>query len=170
MFIQQVNSGTATIEAIDKRRKAFQNGAKWYYKEVELSTIYLSRHTRVEKVKIQAELYLDYINAVLNTDKYHESLDVLDSLMLSDVPLLLDIYEEQADFSKSPADFQEKLKNTKTAFDASKCGRLYASGLITPVSRGFSFGANMSNNYLITDLGVYFGEIVMRVKSRHLNR
>lgn len=162
-FIQQVSSGTANKEAVDKRRKAYQNGEQWYYKEVERSIIYLSRHARFEKVKIQAELYLDYINGVINTDKYHECLDVLDSLMLSDVPLLLDIYEEQADFSKSSEDFQEKLKNTKTTFDASKCGRLYASGLITPVSRGFSFGANMSNNYLITDLGVYFCEIVIRL-------
>lgn len=168
-FIQQVNSGVASTGAVNKRRKAYQNREKWYYDEAELSVVYLSRHTRLEKVKIQAELYLDYINGVVDADEYLERLDVLDSLMLSDVPLLLDIYEEQADFSKSSEDFQEKLKNTKTTFDASKCGRLYASGLITPVSRGFSFGANMSNNYLITDLGVYFCEIVMRVKSKHLN-
>lgn len=168
-FIQQVNSGVANIEAVNKRQNACQSGEKWYYEEAELSVVYLSHHTRLEKVKIQAELYLDYINGVLDADKYLECLDVLDSLMLSDVPILLEICEEQADFSKSPTDFQEKLKNTKTTFDASKCGRLYASGLITPVSRGFSFGANMSNNYLITDLGIYFCEIIMRVKSKRLN-
>lgn len=44
-FIQRVSSGTASKEAVDKRRKAYQNGEQWYYKEVERSIIYLSRHT-----------------------------------------------------------------------------------------------------------------------------
>lgn len=129
----------------------------------------MSRHARFEKVKIQAELYLDYINGVINTDKYHECLDVLDSLIVDDIPLLLDIYGEQADFLKSSGDFREKLKNTKTTFDASKCGRLYASGLISPVSMGLSFGIDLSNDYLITDLGLYFCKIFMRLKISCLN-
>ena len=168
-FIQQVRNGTANKEAIEKRRKAYQNGEKWYYEEMETTAVYLSRHARIEKVKIQAELYLDYINGLIRADKYTECLDVLDSTNIEDVSLLKGMYIEQADFDVHSGNLQEEIKKTNTSFDPIKCGRLYAVGLVSPISRGLSFGATISNNYLITELGKYFCEVIMRCENKQPN-
>lgn len=164
-FIQQVRNGTASKKAIEKRRKAYQNGEKWYFEEVETIAVYLSRHVRIEKVKIQGELYLDYINGLICEDKYAECLDVLDSINIGDFSLLKEIYMEQADFECHSRDLNEKIKEVTTSFDSIKCGRLNAVGLVSPISRGLSFGVILSNDYLITELGKYFCEIIMRCES-----
>lgn len=165
VFLQQINNGTANKNEIEKRKAAYLNGEAWFYREVEKTVIFLSRHARIEKVKIQAKLYLDYINGIISEERYYECLEVLDIIIVGDVPLLLEIYREQSSLVDLSGNLQEKLKEIKTHFDHVKCSRLNAVGLICPVSRGLIFGASISNDYLITDLGKYFCEIVLHLAS-----
>lgn len=168
-FIQQVRNGTVSEDAIERRRKAYQNGEAWYYKELETIVVYISRHARIEKVKMQAEFYLDYINGTISEENYIECLDVLDSIFIGDASLLKTIYKEQLDFDTHSGNFQERIENIKTSFDSTKCGRLNAVGLVSPISRGLMFGARIDNNYLITELGKYFCEVTMRLEDGQPN-
>ena len=161
VFLQQINNGAAVEKAIEKRRIAYQNGDSWFYREIENTIIYLSRHARIEKVKLQAKLYLDYINSIISEEKYYECLDVLDILLIGDIPVLKDIYTEQSSLSNLSDNLQQKIKDIKTDFDYITCGRLNAAGLVCPVSHGMSFGALLSHNYLITDLGKYFSKMIL---------
>lgn len=110
-------------------------------------------------------MYLDYINGAINEDRYTECLDVLDSLNIGDISLLKEIYMEQADFDMHSENLQEEIKRINTSFDSIKCGRLNAVGIVKPISCGLSFGAHISNNYLITELGRYFCEVILRLET-----
>lgn len=163
VFLQQINTGTARKSEIEKRKAAYLNGESWFYKEIENTVIFLSRHARIEKVKMQAKLYLDYINGIISEERYYECLEVLDIIIIGDISLLLEIYSEQSQLGDLSGSLNEKLKEVKTRFDYIKCSRLNAVGLICPVSRGLMFGASISNDYIITDLGKYFCQIISQI-------
>lgn len=167
VFLQSVSSGVANPEEIEKRKRAYETGEKWFYREVENTIVYLSRHARIEKVKIQAILYLDYINGEISEEKYNECLDVLDMLIVGDIPLLMEIYEAQSNIIDLDTELQEKIKDVKTRFEHTKCGRLNAAGLVCPVSMGLSFGTFIDNNFVITDLGRYFCNVVKRLPNKN---
>lgn len=96
VFLQGIQKGKLELEGLAKRQEAFRNNEPWVFREVERLCVYLSRNTDVRKAKIQAALYLEYISHELSEEEFCDYLDIIDQLLLSDIPHLLDLFDYQA--------------------------------------------------------------------------
>ena len=121
-----------------KRLNGFVNQRKFTKQKIKSLTQGNSKVILEDIAKIAND------NSIENTDdKEHDSLRITKMIL------------------KEFDSIVKKIKDIKTDFDYITCGRLNAAGLVCPVSHGMSFGALLSHNYLITDLGKYFGKMIL---------
>ncbi len=164
VFLQQFKNGQIDEVEIEKRRKAYKNDEKWFYKEVETIMVYLSRHEDVVKAKLEAEIYSDFINRIISEREFKEYLVVLDRLFIDDIEYLKGIYNKQKELGlteKNPAPADEE---NKIVFDKHICERLVSVGLLVHVY-GMVFGAHTMVDYLYTKQGEYICNIFTRIKT-----
>ena len=162
VFLQQFQNGQIDEGELEKRRKAYENNEKWFYKEVENILIYLSRHENAVKAKLLAEIYIDYINKVVTLEQYEEYVIILDRIFINDISHLKMIFaaETLKGITKETLDKKEgKIMD----FDDTKCERLSSLGLLSKVSY-MQFGAQVGGDYLITTQGNYICSIINRIR------
>lgn len=165
-FLESIQNGELDVRGIEKRQKAYENNEPWFRKETENLVIYLSRYSTATKAKIQAELYIDLVNGVINQSMFEEYLDVLDRLFLSDVPHLLEICLIQTEAGVSLKDLSYFQTKPLYPFDSIRCRRLAAIGLLHQL-HPMSFGLSLDNKYLITSSGKYICELINRSKNKN---
>lgn len=161
VFLAQVKQGKTDANSLMKRKKAFDNKEKWFFKEVETLNVYLAKYTALEKAKLQAEFYLDFINNVITWEKFNECLDILLQLFLSDLPHLLEIHQNELRVGLTKADLSDFDKKVTTKFDETSCRRLMAVGLLYQL-HPMSFAFSLDNYFITSDMGRYFCEVVRR--------
>ena len=165
-FFSRLVAGNIAEHEIAKRRAAYSSNEKWFYDEVENIVVFIMRSPRMEKVKVQSELYIDYLNGLITNEAFLEYLEILDSMIVSDFNTLIDIYNSQVSLPPNPLDpgNRDILKGVTLEFDAN-CSRLAACGLVSMLSMGMNFAITIPNNYIITDIGRYFSQIILRSRS-----
>lgn len=139
VFLQGIQKGKIELEGLAKRQEAFRNNEPWVFREVERLCVYLSRNTDVRKAKIQAALYLEYISHELSEEEFCDYLDIIDQLLLSDIPHLLDLFDYQAENNITEATLLESKDKFDFTFNLPRCNRLSSLELLLRV-RSFSFG------------------------------
>lgn len=159
-FIQRIRRGCADNKAIEKRRKAYQNKEKWFSDETERIVVYLARCSEYQKALIYAEIYLDYINEKITYEEMQEYFEINDRIILTDAKKLYSLsIDSQNRFPVINENFVDsdiiKIK------DISISGRLVSLGLLGNVV-GFSFGMHSVDLFMISDVGLYFIELMGR--------
>lgn len=144
VFLDSLAKENADPKALEKRRKAFRNHEKWIYDEVEITLIYLERHSHVEKARIQAILYGDLVNEKIDFPRYMECLDVIDRMFISDI-----IYEKQA------------TEGVTLESSQSRVDRLQSLGLLYSVITT-RLGESTIDKYHSTELGTYIFQAIKR--------
>ncbi|MBQ3519459.1 MAG: hypothetical protein IJA31_09085 [Clostridia bacterium] len=164
IFLQQLQMGICDQKEIDKRKKAYQKGKEWYYREVEQTVIYLHRASRIEKAKIIAELYRNLINKDISTEEYGEYLDIVDQLFIQDIPHLLEIYDAQKATATllNGKDFLDSDTGKNFSFQSIRCSRLKSIGLLKQY-HPMSFGFSSDDHFALSKHGIYFCEIIHRI-------
>lgn len=164
IFLFQLQNGILDEKGLEKRNQAYIYGKRWYYNEVEQTIVFLHRASRVEKVKIMAELYRDLINSEITTEGYGEYLDMVDQIYIQDIPHLLEIYYKQIETNTlfDGKAFLETEQGKDFSFNEIRCSRLKSIGLLKqyhPMSYGFSLDSHFS----LSEYGIYFCEIIKRI-------
>ncbi|MBM7571397.1 hypothetical protein [Aquibacillus albus] len=164
VFIQTLNQGNANTEEIEKRKIAAENNEKWLQKEVELITFHLDRLDEVEKAKITAVFYVQYINQKISWGEYRELLAVVERVFYQDFIQLLDFHNASLEKKKvdeyisAGYDGGVVIKNIRQL----KCERLLAVGLVqvqrSPVSNG------IHSDYSLSSLGQKFADVLIKIK------
>lgn len=164
VFLQQFKSGKPNQEELEKRRKAYQNSERWFYKEIEQIAIYLSRQADYQKVKLMAEVYIDLINGIITKPQFEEYLDILDRLFFSDCEVLLKHYwAEKSHASNLRQAGDEEEEKWRPKCPTAACNRLAAIGLLNALY-GMRFGFSSADYYDITEQGRFFAEICIRLQ------
>lgn len=164
IFLIQLQNGNRDEKGLDKRNKAYIEGKKWFYREVEQTIVYLNRAARIEKVKIIGELYRDLINDEITTEAYGEYLDIVDQLFIQDIPHLLEIYDAQkaTETLDNGKDFLNSEDGKKFAFESIRCSRLKSIGLLKQY-HPMSYGFTLDDHFTLSKYGIYFCEIIHRI-------
>lgn len=165
VFLQGIQKGKLELEGLAKRQEAFRNNEPWVFREVERLCVYLSRNTDVRKAKIQAALYLEYISHKLSEEEFGDYLDIIDQLLLSDIPHLLDLFDYQAEHNITEATLLESKDKFDFAFNLPRCNRLSSLGLLLRV-RGFSFGMSARESFILSDSGKYIARLVRNLSEK----
>ncbi|MBR3954793.1 MAG: hypothetical protein IKJ63_04910 [Clostridia bacterium] len=164
IFLIQLQNGNRDEKGLDKRNKAYIEGKKWFYREVEQTIVYLNRAARIEKVKIIGELYRDLINDEIKTEEYGEYLDIVDQLFIQDIPHLLEIYDAQKATATllDGKDFLDCDTGKNFSFQSIRCRRLQSIGLLIQ-HHPMSFGFSSDDHFTLSEYGIYFCEIIHRI-------
>ena len=163
VFLKQFQSGQVDESEIEKRRIAYENDEKWFYKEVETIMVFLSRYEDAVKAKLEAEIYSDFINRIISESEFKEYLVVLDRLFIDDIEYLKGIYNKQKELGLTEKHPAPDDKENKIAFDKHICERLVSVGLLVHVY-GMIFGAHTMVDYLYTKQGEYICDLYNRIK------
>lgn len=159
VFLQGIQKGKLELEGLAKRQEAFQNDETWVFREVERLCVYLSRNTDVRKAKIQAALYLDYVSHKVDENEFCEYLDIIDQLLLSDIPHLLDLFDYQEEHNITEKTLLENRAMFNFTFNLPRCNRLSGLGLLLRV-REFSFAVSAKESFILSDTGTYIAKLV----------
>lgn len=139
LFLKILANGNVNEKELGKRKEAYHRNEKWFYKEVESVSLFISRSNDLNKSKIQAYLYISLINKKINYEHFVEYLQILDLMLVDDINELISIGSH--------------TENKK--YDSSRCFRLMSLGMLaggitmycgeseidkfylTPLARGF---------------------------------
>jgi len=161
VFLQQFSKGNVNEYEIKKRRDAYQNKARWFESEAETISVYISRFTRFDKVKLFAELYIDFLNNQITVDEFGEFADIIERMLIADAILLLEIYEEQQLIENIYVNVKDQYTDVNTQFDAVGGERLSSLGLVCPLY-GMRFGTYVNKSFVITTQGRYISSLIIR--------
>ncbi|WP_312813218.1 hypothetical protein [Sedimentibacter sp.] len=165
IFIETINHGKAKSEEIEKRKKAAESNEKWLRKEIELITIHIDRLDELEKARLTAAFYIEYINLKITWLQYREYLAIIERVFFQDFIQLLDIYDailqdkKVKDLIKKGADGGVITKKISEL----NCDRLIAVGLVQ-AKRSPIYNGNMLTDYDLTRLGLKFAEVLNKLK------
>lgn len=159
VFLQGIQKGKIELEGLAKRQEAFRNNEPWVFREVERLCVYLSRNTDVRKAKIQAALYLKYVSHELSENEFCEYLDIIDQLLLSDIPHLLDLFDYQTEHNITEESLLENREKFVFEFNLPRCNRLSGLGLMLRV-QGASFGLSTRGRFILSSSGEYIAKLV----------
>lgn len=165
IFIDTIHKGNAKEEEIKKRRQAAQNNEKWLQKEIELVTIHMDRLDELEKARITATFYIEYINQSITWNQYREYLAIIERVFLQDFVQLLNIYEAVLQKVKVEKSIEEGADGgvvTKMIKELN-CDRLIAVGLVQ-AKRTSMYNAGVQTDYNLTELGLKFAEVLINEK------
>lgn len=161
VFLQQLSKGNVNEKEIKKRQDAYRNKSRWFEAEAETISIYISRFIRFDKVKLFAELYIDFLNNQITVNEFGEFADIIERMLISDATLLLEIHEEQKLIEDIHVNIKEKYPNVNTQFDAVGGERLVSLGLLCSL-HGMSFGTYVNKSFVITPQGKYLSNLIIR--------
>ena len=164
VFLQGIQRGKLELEGFAKRQEAFRNNESWFYREIERLIIYISRNTDIQKAKIQAALYLDYIGHKITQERFYECLDIVDQLLVGDIQHMLGLYTYQKERSITADNLSNNKLKIDFAFDLVKCNRLSSLGLLLR-TQYFSFARTIKCEFLVSELGAYFSELVQNMST-----
>ena len=165
VFLQQFSRGNPNQKELERRKKAYRNGEKWFFEEVERLALYLSKQIDYQKAKITAELYIDLLNGRIENYQFNEYLDVVDRLFVSDIAVLEKHYTAEKEHDPSKLSEEEKEMNSwRPKCDAAPCNRLAAIGLLNAL-HGMRYGFTSADYYDITPQGQYFAEVIQRLSN-----
>lgn len=165
VFLKQFQSGQVDEAEIEKRRIAYENDEKWFYKEVETIMVFLSRYEDAVKAKLEAEIYIDFINRVISEQKFKEYLAILDRLFVNDVEYLEKIYIKQKVLGLTEKNPAPDDKSNEIEFDKAVCERLVSVGVLMHVYN-MIYGPHTRVDYLYTKQGEYICNIFNRIKCK----
>ena len=165
VFLQQFQSGQVDEAEIEKRRMAYENDEKWFYKEVETIMVFLSRFEEAVKAKLEAEIYIDFINKVISEQVFKEYLTILDRLFINDIKHLKEIYQKEKELGITEEKPYTDDKEDIMVFNKTICERLVSMGLLIHIF-SFQFGAHTKSSYLYTRQGEYICNISNSVKNK----
>ena len=164
-FIQSIKNERPNPIEIEKRKKALKNNEKWIQDEIELTVVYLDRHTSVKKAKYQAKMYADLINGAITFNEYQEYLAILDQLIISDINHFLEtvlfVIQNQESFYNSAL-----VDQMAEHFDRTRCRRLESLGLLNGYITTRT-GTSIIDRYAPTEQGIYLYNILRENDSRY---
>lgn len=94
-FIQEFNKGNIDNEKYEEYKKELSTNSKKAEKELGRVLLILNRNIDVEKSKILANFYKNYINCVISWNDFCELSSALELLFISDINTLCDIYNDK---------------------------------------------------------------------------
>ena len=94
-FIQEFNSGKVTEEKLIKYKEKINSDNHKAEEELGRVLIILNNNIELEKSKMIANLYRNYINEVINWDEFCEFSEIVRMLFISDLLCLRKIYTGQ---------------------------------------------------------------------------
>lgn len=165
IFIETLNQGNTKPEEIEKRKRAAKNNEKWLRKEIELITIHIDRLDELEKARLTAAFYIEYINQNITWTQYREYLAIIERAFFQDFIQLLDIYDAVIQNEKVKEYIEQGFDGGVVSKMISElnCDRLIAVGLVqakrTPVLNG-----NKLTDYNLTGLGLKLAEVLFKLK------
>lgn len=165
IFIETLNQGNTTKpEEIEKRKKAAKNNKRWLKKEVELITIHLDRLDELEKARITAAFYIEYISQRISWSQFRECLAIIERVFFRDFVQLLDIYDALLQDKEVKEYIKEGsggviMKKT----DELNCDRLIAVGLVQ-AKRTPMYNGKIQIDYYLSELGLKFAEVLIKIK------
>lgn len=163
VFLQGIQKGKLELEGFAKRQEAFRNNESWFYREIERLIVYISRNTDIQKAKIQAALYLDYVGHKITQERFYECLDIVDQLLIGDIQHLKALNEYQRKNRITIDNLNDSKVKIDFAFDLVKCNRLSSLGLLLR-AQYFTFARTVNSEYFISELGVYFSDLIQHIE------
>lgn len=163
VFLQGIQKGKLELEGFAKRQEAFQNNESWFFREVERLVVYISRNTDIKKAKIQAALYLDYVGHKITQERFYECLDIVDQLLIGDVQHMLALNAYQSENGITTGNINDSKIRIDFTYDLVKCNRLSSLGLLLR-AQYFTFARTVKSEYLISELGVYFSDLIQHIE------
>lgn len=94
-FIKEFNSGTINKEKLQEYKEKIENDSKKAEKELGRVVIILNSTIEVEKSKMIANLFRNYINQNINWEEFCEFSEIVRMLFLNDIIYLRRIYTGQ---------------------------------------------------------------------------
>lgn len=121
-FIKEFNNGTIDEDKLLKYKEMLDNNNDKAEEELGRVLIILNGTIDLEKSKMLANLFRNYINEVLSWNEFCEFCEIVRMLQINDIKILKNIYSR-------------KLKDT-TKMPLYPFNRLYALGLINTTPKG----------------------------------
>lgn len=166
-FIQEVQNGKPDAKQVSRRNLAAKKGERWLTKEVETVVTYLEHTADIEKVVIQAKLYLDYINLNISMLQFQEYLAIIDRLFLSDIPQIIEYYEAENELAELlPPETAGRA--VMTTIDSVKSQRLEAIGILLSETSINKNGILHLQKRTLTQEGKYLGSIFVKLQYHSL--
>lgn len=153
-FIQSLRKNNPNVQAVEKRRKALENGEKWVIKEIEITLIYLERYADSYKTKYHARLYRDLLDEKITYEEYEEYLTIIESISISDISYFLDLLDYCVKNHKQEFRHQDLTDDSDLKFNHVRCRRLEFWGLINGIITT-RMGTSYTDRYVMNDRGLY---------------
>lgn len=145
-FIVSLNNNTINNENYNEYKEKLKNKDKTLYKELEHILIIIDRFIDVNKTKILAKLYLNYIDKQISWNEFQELSIILDNLFLNDIDELEHFYNNN----------ELSMNDIKNEFSVRRLKTLNLIEDIQSSSRDMFDNINIcytENDYRITCLG-----------------
>lgn len=158
-FIKEFNSGSVEEKEIDMRKNAIQNNEQWIYKEIEYLVIYIENLDSIEKARVLAVLYCNYISKKINWERYSQYTEIVNRMFSYDINMLKVFYR-----------YNQTIKNDESKgffYDLTSYNRLIGLGLMEKeidigqdTSKYGNVFVDNSYFYRITYSGKFIGNII----------
>lgn len=96
IFIDQLNKNGVSNENYIEYKKKLKEKDKFLMKELEHVLIIVDRYVELNKNKILANLYFNYIDKQIDWEQFQELSIIVDNIFLSDLPELENIFMKKA--------------------------------------------------------------------------
>ena len=94
-FIKQLNDNGISNENYNQYKEKLKNKDKFVFKELEHILIIIDRYVELNKNKILANLYFNYIDRKINWTQFQELSIIVDNIFMSDIDELEHIYQKR---------------------------------------------------------------------------
>lgn len=91
-FIKEFNAGTINPDSLDKYKKGINNNSNKQEEELGRVLILLNSNIELEKSKMLANLFRNYINSKISWDEFCEFSEIVKMLFVRDINYLRKIY------------------------------------------------------------------------------
>lgn len=149
-FIKTFNEGSINHKKLEKYKERINEKSRYAEDELGRVLILLNNTIDVKKSQLLAKIFKAYVEEVINWEQFCEISDVINRLFISDLELLLKIYNNQV--------------NDTTQCIRYKSDRLTSLGLINLETRSMVIGSegnSQTDKYIsISDLGNRFCSLI----------
>lgn len=149
-FIKTFNAGTISVKKLNSYKEKIENDTNKREAELGRVLIILNQTVELKKSEILAKLFRAYVMEAINWDMFCELTDVANRLFLSDLALLIDIYNKKVSDTTQCVEYQAE--------------RLISLGLLNSATKSMTISSgttSKTDKYLtINSLGSLFCRIV----------
>ncbi len=149
-FIKTFNAGTISVKKLNSYKEKIENDTNKREAELGRVLIILNQTVELKKSEILAKLFRAYVIEAINWDMFCELTDVANRLFLSDLALLIDIYNKKVSDTTQYVEYQAE--------------RLISLGLLNSATKRMTISSgttSKTDKYLtINSLGSLFCRIV----------